>query len=126
MTRLLIPALVLSLVGCTTAQLQANGLSASQAASVNTVVSTAVADGTLFCDVVGAVAAVPGVNVVGASAQSVANACATATLVGTAINAAAAAVPVPVPPPATPQSVPVATVPPAAASAVAASAKAGH
>ena len=112
------------LAGCSSlpAWLQANGASPATAAAANTVLSTAVADGSLFCSVAGVVAAVPGVNVKGASAASVANACATAQLVGAAVNAVAAVVPVPVPPPAAAAPVPVATVAPAAASAVAASA----
>jgi hypothetical protein len=118
-------ASLLALSGCAQlpAWLQANGASATTAANVNTVLSTAVADGSLFCSIAGVVAAVPGVNVKGASAQSVATACATAQLVGAAVTAAGAAIPVPVSPPASPSAVPVATVAPAAASAVAASVK---
>ena len=123
MNRLIAAAAALSLLaGCSTAQIQALGASPTAAAKVNTVLSTAVADGTLFCNVAGIVAAVPGVTVTNAAAATVANACATAQLVGAAVNAAAAVVPVPVPPPAAAAPVPVATVAPAAASAVAASA----
>lgn len=116
----------LALASCTQLPtfLQANGVSADTSNKANTVLSTAVADGTLFCELAGVVAAVPGVNVRGASASSVATACATAQLVGAAVNAAAASIPVPVPPPSAAAPVPVATVAPAAATAVAASAKA--
>ena len=118
--------LLLALAGCTPAQvqtnLQANGVSAPVAQQVSGVLSTAVADGTLFCSMAGVVAAVPGVNVKGASAQTVANACATAQLVG-AVVSAMPTLPVPVAPPAVAASVPVATVPPLAAAAVAQSVK---
>lgn len=125
MKRLIAAAAALPLLaGCSSlpAWLQANGASPATAAAANTVLSTAVADGSLFCSIAGVVAAVPGVNVKNASAAAVANACATAQLVGTAVNAAFAVAPVPVPPPAVAAPVPVATVAPAAASAVAASA----
>lgn len=123
MTRFLLAAPLALVAGCSAlpSWLQANGASASTAAKVNTVLSTAVADGNLFCAIAGSVAAVPGVNVKGASAQSVANACMTAQIVGAAVNAAAAGVPVP--PPATPTAVPIAVVPPTVAAAVTASVK---
>lgn len=119
-------SVALLLTGCSSlpSWLQANGVSASNANSVNTVLSTAVADGTLFCSIAGVLAAVPGVNVKGASAASVAAACQTAQIIGAAVAAGAAgAAGVPVPPPAAGTPVPVATVPPAAATAVAASVK---
>src|ERR1700722_8411641 len=93
MRNLIIAGSILALSGCAQlpAWLQANGASATTAANVNTVLSTAVADGSLFCSIAGVVAAVPGVNVKGASAQSVATACATAQLVGAAVTAGGAA-----------------------------------
>jgi hypothetical protein len=120
---LLYGALAVSLAGCSSlpSWLQANGASASTANTVNTVLSTAVADGNLFCSIAGVVAAVPGVNVKNASAQSVANACQLAQVVGAAVAVGAAGVPVPPPAAATP--VPIAVVPPLAAAAVAASVK---
>lgn len=117
-------SLVLAIAGCTAPQtsglLQSNGVSQPTADKAGAILSTALADGTLFCLINNAVAAVPGVNVKGASAAKVADACAKATLVGGVI---AATVPVPVPPPAVAAPVPVATTTPAAATAVAASVK---
>ena len=116
--------LCLSLGACTqpqiAANLQAQGVSATTAAKVSSVVSTAVADGTLFCQFGAAIAAVPGVNVKGATSQTVANACATAQIIG---QIASAMTPVPVAPPAAATSVQVATVAPLAAAAVAQSVK---
>ena len=116
----LLALLALCVAGCSGAQvatnLQANGVSAPTAAAVGSVVSTAVADGTLFCQFDTAIAAVPGVNVKGASAAAVANACATAQIIG---GIASAMTPVPVAPPAVPASVPIATVTPLAAAGVA-------
>lgn len=113
---------LLALAGCTTQQtsglLQSNGVSQPAADQAGMIVSTAVADGTLFCLINSTVAMVPGVNVKGATAAAVANACAKAQLIGGVI---AATVPVPVPPPAIPAAVPVATTTPLAAAGVAAS-----
>lgn len=114
---------VLLVAGCQQlpSWLQSNGVSAPTAAKVNTVMSTALADGELFCSIAGVIAAVPGVNVTHATAQSVAAACNAAQLVGTAVAAAGAGMPVP--PPATPTAVPIAVVPPVVAAAVVASVK---
>lgn len=112
------------LSGCTATQtsgfLQSNGVSQATADRIGSIESTAVADGTLFCLINGAIAVVPGVNVKGAASDKVAAACASAQLIGGVL---ASTVPVPVPPPMSGGPVPVATTPPIAAAAVAASVK---
>lgn len=117
-------ASLLAMAACTAPQtsalLQSNGVSQPAADKVGTIWSTAVNDATLFCLINSTVAAVPGVLVKGATAASVANACAKAQLIGGIV---AATVPVPVPPPAVPAAVPVAVTTPIAAAAVAASVK---
>ena len=125
MRKMIYVGALVALSGCAQlpAWLQANGVSAGTAAKVNTVMSDAVADGSLFCAVAGVVAAVPGVNVTHATAQSVAAACAAAQVIGAAIQTAAATIPYPVPPPMAPAAVPIAVVPPAVAAAVVASVK---
>lgn len=113
---------LLVFAGCSAAQtsgfLQSNGVGQPAADKASAVVSSALRDGTLFCNIAGAIAAVPGVNVKGARADKVAEACAQAQIVGAVISAT---VPVPVPPPVMSTVVPVATTPAIAAAAVAAS-----
>lgn len=104
------------LAGCTSDALTNIGVPASSAdklAKINTQIAT---DGLLFCQIAGVVTAVPGVNVKGASAETVATACRTATILGSNVQSVLAT---PVAPPKVPTDVPVATVPMPVAAAVA-------
>lgn len=117
---------LLGLQGCSAAALQALGFAASTAEKIATISSDLVQEGTLFCAIDGAVAAVPNVSVLGASGATVAKACAEAQLVGNAVKAAnatslVAPVSVPVAGPSTPTVVPVASIPASAVAAMAAS-----
>ena len=79
MKRSILLATALTLSGCSGSQvsawLQGNGVSAAKADKIGTIASNVVADGTLFCALDSVIAAVPSVNVINASAASVAAAC---------------------------------------------------
>lgn len=116
---------LLALTGCAQSTivqwLEGHGVSASVATKAGTVASDAVEVGTLFCQIDTAVAAVPNVSVIGASATAVAAACKQATLLVNEANASVKTASVPVPPPTPAAAVPIATVPATAAAAVVAS-----
>jgi len=113
-------AALLLLAGCTQAQLQATGISATTAAQIATVTQTLASDGQLFCQVGSAIYQAGDVKVTNATAASVAAACG-ALQIGSAMIAGA----VPVPVPAGTQ-VQIARVPAPVAAALAASAPAAQ